>query len=97
MRAYRRRATVASQDVNFCLIPEIPFKLTGDGGFLNVLKKRILQRAHAVIVVAEGAGQNLLMTKARNGTPQETSSSGTSGCFLREKSGLTSSRKKSRW
>ena len=52
-------ATVASQDVNFALVPELPFTLEGDGGFLAVLRKRILNRRHAVIAVAEGAGQNL--------------------------------------
>jgi 6-phosphofructokinase 1 len=57
-------ATVASQDVNFCLIPEVPFKLEGERGFLNVLKQRILKRAHAVVVVAEGAGQDLLAADA---------------------------------
>jgi 6-phosphofructokinase 1 len=53
-------ATVASQDVNFCLIPEVPFALDGERGLLAALERRILQRAHAVIVVAEGAGQDLL-------------------------------------
>lgn len=53
-------ATIASQDVNFTLIPEVPFKLEGPGGFLAALKKRILKRRHAVVVVAEGAGQDLL-------------------------------------
>jgi 6-phosphofructokinase 1 len=53
-------ATVASQDVNFTLVPEVSFQLDGPRGFLNVLKQRILKRAHAVIVVAEGAGQDLL-------------------------------------
>ena len=53
-------ATLASQDVNFCLIPEIPFRLDGPGGFLAALKKRVLARNHALIVVAEGAGQDLL-------------------------------------
>ena len=53
-------ATLASQDVNFCLIPEIPFRLDGPGGFLAALKKRVLDRNHALIVVAEGAGQDLL-------------------------------------
>jgi 6-phosphofructokinase 1 len=53
-------ATVASQDVNFCLIPEVPFRLEGERGFLNVLRQRILRRAHALVVVAEGAGQELL-------------------------------------
>lgn len=53
-------ATIASQDVNFTFIPEIPLPLDGEDGFLAALKQRILQRAHAVIVVAEGAGQDLL-------------------------------------
>lgn len=53
-------ATVASQDVNFTLVPEVPFKMEGEGGFLAALKKRILDRKHALIVVAEGAGQDLL-------------------------------------
>jgi 6-phosphofructokinase 1 len=53
-------ATVASQEVNYTLIPEVPFRLEGEGGFLPHLKQRILARKHAVIVVAEGAGQDLL-------------------------------------
>jgi len=53
-------ATLASQDVNFVLIPEVPFKLDGQGGFLAALQRRILKRSHAVVVVAEGAGQDLL-------------------------------------
>jgi len=52
-------ATLASQEVNFTLIPEIPFELEGKDGFLEVLKKRLEERGHAVIVVAEGAGQHL--------------------------------------
>jgi 6-phosphofructokinase 1 len=53
-------ATVASQDVNFTLIPEIPFQLEGGCGFLAALERRILNRGHAVIAVAEGSGQELL-------------------------------------
>jgi 6-phosphofructokinase 1 len=53
-------ATLASQDVNFCLIPEVPFALEGPNGFLAALKKRVLARAHAVMVIAEGAGQDLV-------------------------------------
>jgi len=52
-------ATIASQDVNFTIIPEIPLVLEGEKGFLETLKRRILNRKHAVIAVAEGAGQNL--------------------------------------
>jgi 6-phosphofructokinase 1 len=53
-------ATVASQDVNFTLIPEVPLQLEGACGFLNALERRILDRGHAVIAVAEGVGQALL-------------------------------------
>ena len=53
-------ASVASQEANFVLIPEVPFKLDGPGQFLETLKARILDRHHALIVVAEGAGQNLI-------------------------------------
>ncbi len=53
-------ATVASQDVNICLVPEVPFPLDGPKGLLAYLKERIVRRAHAVIAVAEGAGQDLL-------------------------------------
>jgi 6-phosphofructokinase 1 len=53
-------ATVASQDVNFTLIPEVPFQLEGEGGFLAALERRVVKRGHAVIAVAEGSGQQLL-------------------------------------
>lgn len=57
-------ATLASQEVNFTLIPEDPFEFNGESGFLHALKKRILARGYAVIVVAEGAGQNLIKMHA---------------------------------
>jgi 6-phosphofructokinase 1 len=50
-------AVVASQDVNFALIPEVPFNMDS---FLAALKKRMLAKSHAVIAVAEGAGQDQL-------------------------------------
>jgi 6-phosphofructokinase 1 len=50
-------AVLAQQDVNFVLIPEIDFDLEGPNGLLNALEKRLAERKHAVIVVAEGAGQ----------------------------------------
>jgi 6-phosphofructokinase 1 len=53
-------ASVASQEVDFTLIPEIPFALHGENGFLPCLKRRIVAREHAVVVVAEGAGQDLM-------------------------------------
>jgi 6-phosphofructokinase 1 len=53
-------AALASGEANFCLIPEVPFGLTGQSGFLEKLKRRLLAREHAVVVVAEGAGQDLI-------------------------------------
>ena len=53
-------ACLANPDANFCLIPEVPFSLAGPGGFLEALEQRLAARHHAVVVVAEGAGQSLL-------------------------------------
>ncbi|MGP1459874.1 MAG: ATP-dependent 6-phosphofructokinase [Treponema sp.] len=53
-------AALASHEANFCLIPEVPFDLYGENGLLEHLKKRLEERHHAVIIVAEGAGQELL-------------------------------------
>lgn len=50
---------IASHETNFCLIPEVPFDLEGKNGFLENLKSRLLKRGHAVVIVAEGAGQDL--------------------------------------
>ncbi|MCL2809553.1 MAG: ATP-dependent 6-phosphofructokinase [Treponema sp.] len=52
---------LASHEVNFVLIPEVPFNLEGSNGFLHHLEERIKKRKHAVIVVAEGAMQDLLV------------------------------------
>ena len=53
-------AAVASQEVNFVLVPEVPLRLDGPKGFLAALHRRMVDRHHAVVVVAEGAGQDLL-------------------------------------
>lgn len=55
-------AALAIQEANFVLVPEVPFELYGARGFLSLLKKRLEQRHHAVVVVAEGAGQNFFQT-----------------------------------
>ncbi len=52
-------ATLATSEVNFCLVPEVPFTLESEGGFLEALRRRLAERGHAVVVVAEGAGQHL--------------------------------------
>src|SRR5580693_3062068 len=52
-------AALASHDVDFVLIPEVPFELRGENGFLAGLRRRVAERGHAVVVAAEGAGQEL--------------------------------------
>jgi 6-phosphofructokinase 1 len=78
-------ATIASQDVNFTLIPEMPLHLDGENGFLPALKQRILQRAHALIVVAEGAGQELLVANAEQRDASGNVKLQDIGPFLRER------------
>lgn len=78
-------AALAIQEVNFVLIPELPFDLDGPDGFLSVLRKRLEARHHAVVVVAEGAGQDLFKS-----TNHDTDASGNVrlrdiGVFLKEK------------
>ncbi len=50
-------ASLVDSQVNFCLVPEVPFTLAG---FLRSLEERLTRRGHAVVVTAEGAGQDLL-------------------------------------
>jgi 6-phosphofructokinase 1 len=53
-------AALAESDANYVLIPEVPFALDGPGGLLEHLLARIKRSGHAVIVAAEGAGQDLI-------------------------------------
>lgn len=78
-------ATVASQDVNFTLIPEVPFRLEGRRGLLHLLKQRVLKRAHAVIVVAEGAGQDLIESGELGRDPSGNIKLKDIGAFLRQR------------
>jgi len=73
-------AALAYNDVNYCLIPELPFSLEG---FLKILEQRLIKKGHAVIVVGEGAGQDLMLS-----TQQRDASGnirfGDIGSFLRD-------------
>jgi 6-phosphofructokinase 1 len=53
-------AALAENSVNYVLIPEVPFQLQGKHGLLSCLEDRLARRGHAVVVVAEGAGQHLM-------------------------------------
>jgi 6-phosphofructokinase 1 len=78
-------ATLANQDVNFTMIPEVPFKLEGKKGFLAVLKDRIQKRAHAVIAVAGGAGQELFEDSLTSRDESGNIKLKDIGLFLRER------------
>ena len=65
-------ATLASRDVDCCLIPESPFYLEGPGGLFEYIEKRLKENGHMVIVVAEGAGQELL-SESMNSTEEDAS------------------------
>ena len=53
-------ATLASRQVDLCLIPEVPFPLQGELGVLRLVEQIIDRQGYGVIVVAEGAGGELL-------------------------------------
>ncbi|KAE8688438.1 ATP-dependent 6-phosphofructokinase 3 [Hibiscus syriacus] len=53
-------ATLASRDVDCCLIPESPFYLEGPGGLFEYIERRLNENGHMVLVIAEGAEQELL-------------------------------------
>lgn len=59
-------ASLAHSDVDFCLIPEVPFSLEGKNGLLTHLQKRLEENHHAVIVIAEGAGQEFFSLKQKS-------------------------------
>lgn len=77
-------AALANNVVNFCLVPEVEFTLEG---FFAALKKRITRRGYAVIVVGEGAGQDLMIDDRKKlGTdPSGNLKLGDIGLFLKQK------------
>lgn len=80
-------AALAQPDANYVLIPEIPFDMEGEKGLLRVLEKRLRERHHAVVLVAEGAGQDLIRG---DGHPREFDPSGNIrlydiGLFLKDR------------
>ena len=78
-------ASLAMSDANFVLIPEVPFELHGPRGFLTQLKARMIRRKHAVIVVAEGAGQHLMTGGDLGKDPSGNAKLADMGLFLRDK------------
>ena len=78
------QAAVASTDVDLVLIPEIPAKLEGEGGVIAYLDRVLERKGNAVVVVAEGAAQELIADG-----PEGTDKSGNTklkdvGVYLRD-------------
>ncbi|MFH1148356.1 MAG: ATP-dependent 6-phosphofructokinase [Pseudomonadota bacterium] len=75
-------ATLAFKEVNFILIPEIDFDIEGEHGFLDMLRKRLVARKHAVVVVAEGAGQKYVVSDPVERDPSGNIKLGDIGKYL---------------
>ena len=80
-------ATVASGEANFTLIPEKLFALEGPQGLLPALERRLAAREHAVVVVAEGAGQDLLSDASEETDASGNRRLGDIGLFLKKQIG----------
>ncbi len=78
-------ATLATKEVNFCLIPEMDFDLEGEKGLLAELERRLQKRKHAVVVVAEGAGQKYVQKDPPEYDASGNIKLGDIGKFLKEK------------
>jgi 6-phosphofructokinase 1 len=83
-------AALANQVADFVLIPEVPFGLAGPNGFLSALHQRVKERGSAVVVVAEGAGQDILRPIPGRPTRPATGDWSTSGSTSRTPSRPTS-------
>ena len=53
-------ASIASGAVDLCLIPELKIRISGPNNHFDHLRRVLGTRGHAVVVVAEGAGEQLL-------------------------------------
>jgi len=78
-------ASLATQEVNFVLVPEITFDLYGPRGFLKYLRKRLESKHHAVVVVAEGAGQDLFESEGLEKDASGNVKHKDIGIYLKEK------------
>ena len=77
--------TLATSDVNYVVVPEVPFDLDGPKGLLQHLKERLARRNHAVIVAAEGAGQDLFPESQLQRDASGNKKMGDIGLFLKNR------------
>lgn len=78
-------AAISIQEVNFVLLPEMKFDLYGPYGFLKCLRKRLEAKHHALVVVAEGAGQYLFDDQTETKDASGNVLKKDIGLFLKEK------------
>ena len=78
-------AALAEPDANYVLIPEVPFALDGPHGLLDHLVTRVRRSGHAVIVAAEGAGQNLIAAAAAGADASGNARLHDVGLFLKQR------------
>lgn len=76
---------LATGAANVVLIPEVPFSLDGPDGLFAVVESRIAERGHAVIVCAEGAGQDLIQDASRAVDASGNQLHADIGLFLKER------------
>ncbi len=77
-------AALAMSEVNFVLVPEIPFGLEGPTGLFKLMEARLRRRDHAVIIVAEGAGQEYVEDKSGKKDESGNPLLGDIGIFLKD-------------
>jgi 6-phosphofructokinase 1 len=78
-------AALASAEANVVLVPEVRFGLEGETGLLRCLERRLRDRGHALIVVAEGAGQHLLPEQSQHTDRSGNLQHGDIGAFLKSR------------
>jgi 6-phosphofructokinase 1 len=76
-------AALANHEADFVLIPEVPFGLDGPNGFLSTLHQRVKDRGNAVVVVAEGAGQDIITGGSADTDPSGNARLGDIGVHLK--------------
>lgn len=77
-------AALATGEANAVLIPEVPFALEGTKGLLEVVEQRLARRGHAVVIVAEGAGQDLIPATAETTDASGNKLHADIGTFLKD-------------
>jgi 6-phosphofructokinase 1 len=78
-------AALATGEANAVLIPEVPFALDGPTGLLSLIEQRIASRGHAVVITAEGAGQDLISDAQHSTDASGNKLHADIGLFLKER------------